>query len=152
MFQMQDFENYKRPKKSICAGLRAMVSTPPKLSFCAFFLIFFKKCFKKKFKKNALDIIRVLFKDKSITIDIVPELKNFLDISWGVTPFCKIKGSQKLDPTWIFFCCEPLKCSGLNKILSENILLKKLKQKHANITVIKNIFDKQISLSLIVHT
>jgi len=26
----------------------------------------------KKFKKNALDIIRVLFKDESITIDIVP--------------------------------------------------------------------------------
>jgi len=80
----------------------------------------------KKFKKNALVIIRILFKDKSITIDIVPELNFFLDFSWGVTPFCKNKGSQKLDPSWNFFCCEPLKCSGPNKLLNENIDHKKL--------------------------
>jgi len=63
----------------------------------------------EKFKKNALDIIRVLLKDKSITINIVPQLKNFLDFSGGVTPFCTNKGSQKLDPSWNFFCCVPLK-------------------------------------------
>jgi len=75
-----------------------------------------EKNFKKKFKKNALNIIRVLFKDKSNTIDIVSELKIFLDFSWGVTSFCKNKGSQKLVPTWNFFCCEPLKCSDLDKL------------------------------------
>jgi len=32
---------------------------------------------KKKIKKNALHIIGVLFKDASITIDIVPQLKIF---------------------------------------------------------------------------
>jgi len=71
--------------------------------------------------------LECFFQDKSITIDIVPELKFFLDFSWGVTPFCKNKGSQKLDPSWNFFGCEPLKCSGLHKLLSENRDLKKLK-------------------------
>jgi len=79
-----------------------LVSPPPKLSFCAFFHIFQKKNL-KKFKRNALDIIRVLLKDKSITIDIVSQFKFFLDFSWGVTPFGKNKGSQKLDPIWNFF-------------------------------------------------
>jgi len=46
-------------------------------------------------EKNALDIIRVLFKDESITIDIVPQLKKILDFSRDVTPFCKNKGSQR---------------------------------------------------------
>jgi len=45
---------------------------PKKLSFCAFIHIF-----QKKIKKNALHIIGVLFKDASITIDIVPQLKIF---------------------------------------------------------------------------
>jgi len=81
---------------------------------------------KKKFKKNVLDIIGVLFKDESITIDIVLQLKFFLDFSRGVTPFCKNKGSQKVDPSWNFFCSEPLKCSSPNKLLSENLDLKKL--------------------------
>jgi len=45
----------------------------------------------KKFKKNAVDIVRLRFKDESITIEIVPQLKKFLDFSWGVTPFCKNK-------------------------------------------------------------
>jgi len=67
-----------------------------------------------------------LFKDKSITIDIVPQLQIFLDFSRGVTPFCKNKGSQKLDPSWNFFCYEPLKRSGPNKLVNENIDLKKL--------------------------
>jgi len=75
----------------------------------------------KKFKKTALDIIETLLKGKSITIDIdrsqlIPELKFFLDFSWGVTPFCKNKGSQKFDSSWDFFGCEPLKCSGPNNL------------------------------------
>jgi len=78
----------------------------------------------EKFKKNALDIIRVLLKDKSITINIVPQLKKFLDFSGGVTPFCNNKCSQKLDPSWNFFCV-PLKYSGPNKLLIENIDIKK---------------------------
>jgi len=49
-----------------------------KLSFCAFNHIFQKTIFKKKFKKNVLDITRVLFKDASTTIDIVPQLKLLL--------------------------------------------------------------------------
>jgi len=102
-----------------------MVSPPNNCHFAPSF-IFFKKYFMKKFKKNALDIIRVLFKDKSITIDIVPELKFFLDFSWGVTPFCKNKGSQKQDPSWNFFCSEPLKCLGPNTHVSENMSPKKL--------------------------
>jgi len=69
---------------------------PKKLSFCAFFHVFQKKI-AKKFQKNALDIIRVLFKDKSITIDIIPQLETFLDFSRGVTPLCKNKDSQRLD-------------------------------------------------------
>jgi len=52
--------------------------------------------------------------------------KNFLDFSRGVTSFCKNKGSQKLDPSWNLFCCEPLKCSGLDKLSNENIDLKKV--------------------------
>jgi len=47
MFQKQNFESYKLPKKTICAGIRAMVSPPQKLSFCAFFHIFSKKKFQK---------------------------------------------------------------------------------------------------------
>jgi len=73
VFQMQDFESYISPKKSICAGLRAMVP-PPKTVFCACFHIF-QKIFCEIFKKNALDISRVLFQDKLITNDVVPELK-----------------------------------------------------------------------------
>ena len=102
-----------------------MVSPRKNCHFAPSFICFEKYCM-KKFKQNALDMLGVLFKDKSITIDIVPELKNFLDFSWGVTPFCKNKGSQKLDPSWNFFCCEPVKCSGPNTLVSENIDLKKL--------------------------
>jgi len=129
-----------------------VVSPPPKNCHFAPSFIFFKKCFSKKFKKNALDIIRVLFTDRSITFDIVPQSQFFLDFSRGVTPFGKNKGSQKPDPSRNFFCYEPVKCSGPNKLLNENIDLKKLNSKHAKITVIKNIFDKTISLPLIVHT
>jgi len=57
-----------------------------------------------------MDTIRILFKDASITIDIVPQLNFFLDFSRGVTPFFKNKDSQRLDPSWNFFCCEPFKC------------------------------------------
>jgi len=112
-------------QKNHCAGLRVRVS-PPKTVILRFLSYFSKNIFQKKFKKNALDIIRVLFKDESITIDIVPKLKFLLDFSRGVTPFGKNKGSQKLNPSWNFFCCEPLKCSGQNKLLSENLNLKKL--------------------------
>jgi len=49
----------------------------------------------------------VLFNDESITIVIAHQLQKFLDFSRGVTPFCKKKGSQKLDPSWNFFCCGP---------------------------------------------
>ena len=125
IFQMQDFEGYKLSKKSICAGLSARVF-PHRNCHLASFFIFCTKKNSKQFKKNALDIIRVLLKDESITIDIVSQLKKFLDFSWGVTPFCENKGSQKLDPTWDFFCCEPLKCSGPNKVVSQNIYLNNL--------------------------
>ena len=137
-------------KKINLCGIKRDGFPLPKLSLCAFFHIF-QKHFSKEFKKNALDIIRVLFKDKSITIDIVPQFKIFLDFSRGVTPFYKKKGSQRLDPSWNFFCCEPAKCSGTNKLLSENIVLKKLHYTHAKITVIKNIFYKKITPLLIVH-
>jgi len=50
----------------------------------------------KQFKKNALDIIRILFKDKSITIDIVPELKIFLDFSWGFHAFLQKQRFAKI--------------------------------------------------------
>jgi len=99
---------------------------PPKNCHFAPSFIDFKKYFSKNFKKNALDIIRVLFKDASIAIDIVPQLKKILDFLLSVTPFCKNKGSQRLDPSWNFFCCEPVKYSGPNKLVSENIDLKKL--------------------------
>jgi len=95
-------------------------SPPPKTS-----ILRLLSYFSKEFNKNALDIMRVLFKDESITIDIVPQFEKFLDFSRGVTPFCKVKGSQRLDPSWNFFCCEPLKCSGPNELVSENIDLKK---------------------------
>jgi len=42
MFCMQDFESYKWPKKSICTGLRAVVSSPEKRHLAPSF-IFFKK-------------------------------------------------------------------------------------------------------------
>jgi len=96
-------------------GIQSVGFPPPNLSFCAFFHIF-QKHFSKEFKKNALDIIRVLFKDKSIKIDIVPQLNFFHYFSRGVTPFCKNKGSQRLDPSWNIFCCEPLKCSSPKKL------------------------------------
>jgi len=38
-----------------------------------------------------MGILTVHFKDESITIDIVPQLKNFHEFSWVVTPFCKSK-------------------------------------------------------------
>jgi len=115
--------------------------------------MFSKKHFAKKIKKNALDVIRILSTDDSITFDIVPQKLQFrLDFSRGVTPFGKNKGSQKLDPSWTFFCYEPSKCSGPNKLLNENIDLEKLNLKHAKITVIKNIFDKKNSLPLIVNS
>jgi len=63
-------------KKINLRGVKRDDFPPQKLSFCVFIHIFQKKN-SKKFKKNALDIIRVLFKDASITIDVVPQLKNF---------------------------------------------------------------------------
>jgi len=59
----------------------------------------------KKNRKSALDIIEVLFKDESIAIDIFPQLNFFLDFSRAVTSLAK-KSSQKIDPSWICFCCE----------------------------------------------
>ena len=50
LFQMQDFESYKWPKKSICAGLRAMVYPPPKNCHFASSFIFLQKIFYKKKK------------------------------------------------------------------------------------------------------
>jgi len=125
MFQMQDFENYKRPKKSICTGLRAMISPHQNCHFGPSF-IFFKKCFSKKFKKNAVDMIRNFLKDESNTSDSISQLQIFFAFSRGVTPFCKNKGSQKQDPSWNFFCSEPLKCLGPNTHVSENMSPKKL--------------------------
>jgi len=57
-----------------------------------------------------MDTIRILVKDESITIDIVPQLDFFLDFSRGVTPFFTNTECQRLDPSWNFFCCEPFKC------------------------------------------
>jgi len=45
----------------------------------------------KKFKKNALDTITVLFQDKSITIDIVPQLKFFCTFHGVSHLFAKAK-------------------------------------------------------------
>ena len=159
MFQMQDFESYNWQTRSRWSpGFSAMVSSPTNCHFAPSF-IFSKKKISKNFRKNALDIIRALFKmmcnafslkffeifnfflkklqkecvghhmikmflkDASITIDFVPQLKFFLVFLLSVTPFCKNKGSRRLDPNWNFFCCEPLKCSGPNKVVSENIYL-----------------------------
>jgi len=47
-----------------------------------------------KFKKECGGLIRLRLKDESIIIDIVSQLNVFLDISWGVTPFCKNKVGQ----------------------------------------------------------
>ena len=63
---------------------------PQILSFSAFFQIKIWM-FSKKIKNNALDIIRVIFKDESIAIDIYPQLNFFLDFSRAVTSFCKNK-------------------------------------------------------------
>jgi len=91
-------------KKINLRGIKGGGFFPPQnCQFVPSFIIF-KKYFPKKFKKNALDIIRVLFTDESITFDIVPQLKIFLDFSQGVMPFCKNTGSQKLDPRWNVFC------------------------------------------------
>jgi len=54
---------------------------PPKTDILRLLSYFSKNIFSKKFKKNALDIIRAFLKDESITIDIVPQLKKFLDFS-----------------------------------------------------------------------
>jgi len=97
-------------KKSICARLSTMVSPPQKTDILCLLSYFSEKEIQKKFKKNALDIIRALFKDESIAIDIVPQLEFFLDFSRGFTPFCSNKGLQRLYPCQNFFCCEPLKC------------------------------------------
>ena len=52
-------------------------SPPSKLSFSAFSQIKFWIFCGKKIEKNGLDIITVRFKDESITIDIVPQLKKY---------------------------------------------------------------------------
>jgi len=59
----------------------------------------YQKTIFKQIEKNALDLITVLLKDDSITIDIVPQLDFFFDLSRGDTPFCKNKSLQKLDPS-----------------------------------------------------
>ena len=51
MFQIQDFETYKWPKKSICAGLSTMGSTSKNCHFAPS-IIFFKKPFSKKNSKR----------------------------------------------------------------------------------------------------
>ena len=48
MFQMQDFQSYKWQKKSICAGLSAMISPPKNCHFASSFIFF-----KKKIQKNS---------------------------------------------------------------------------------------------------
>jgi len=80
--------------------------------------IFFKKYFPKEFKKNALDLIGLPFEDESIKIDIVPQLKKILDFSRGITPFCKNKGSQRLDSCWNFL---NLKSARVQTILEVKI-------------------------------
>ena len=80
MFQTQDFQSFKSQKKSFCAGLSEIVSPSQNCHFAPAF-IFFKRYFSNKFTKNVLDLIRGRFKDESITIDIVPQLKKFLDFS-----------------------------------------------------------------------
>jgi len=64
---------------------------PPKNCHFEPSYIFFKKHFSKKFTKNALDIIRVLFKDESITINIVPQINFSLTFHGLSRLFAKTK-------------------------------------------------------------
>jgi len=53
------------------------------------------------------------------------------------------QSSPKLDPSW--------NCSAPNKVSSENIDPKKLNLTHEKITVIKKIFDENLSIPFNVH-
>jgi len=61
----------------------------------------------------------------------------------GFHAFLKKESFPKLDPSW--------NCSAPNKVSSENIDPKKLNLTDGKITVIKKIFDKNLSIPLIVH-
>jgi len=84
-------------KKINLRGIQSVGSPTPNMSFCTFFRIF-QKYFSKKFKKNALDIIRVLFKDKSITIDIIPQLNFFPLLFTGCHAFLQKQRFAKTRP------------------------------------------------------
>jgi len=73
---LQDFESFQTHKNLERRRCRTLQKPPQKCHFPPSF----RSClgdFCKKIKKNALDIIRMLFEDKSIAIDIVPQLRFF---------------------------------------------------------------------------
>jgi len=104
-----------------------MDTPPPKKTVILRLLSYFSK---NIFQKTSIKIrwtpFEYFLKTNQLQLILFLNSKKFVDFPGGVTPFCKNKGSQKLDPSWSFFCCEPLKCSGPNMFSSENIDLKKL--------------------------
>jgi len=61
----------------------------------------------KKIKKNALDISRAIFKDESITIDIVSQLNFFLDVSKECRAFLQKTQFAKTRRELVLLCYAP---------------------------------------------
>ena len=91
------------PKKN---RLFQLCKNHQQLSFSAFFQIKFG-CFSKQINNNALDIIRELFKDKSIAVDIFPQIIFFstfhgLSRLFAKTKFAKTRPKLELLLMWTF--------------------------------------------------
>jgi len=69
-----------------------MVSPPPKTVILRLISYFSQNILRKNSKRMRWTLLEYFLKTIDY-IDIVPELKLFLDFSWGVTPFCKNIGS-----------------------------------------------------------
>jgi len=101
--------------------------------------------FSGKLRKNALDIIKVPMKIEYSKIDYVPLLTILL---MGCPAFLRKQSSLVVESILL----RTLLVLGFKQTSCENIHLKKLKGRHAAIQVIKKIFDKNLSLPLVVHS